>query len=574
MIGKLTRFAETLATLCLLFTAGATRAQDPGDPGPLAVVRAQYDYGDDAFRYSDQPTELRAVVYYPKDLSGGPFPLVVFLHGFHPTCYLGNVAYLQWPCPPPREPIPSYIGYEYEQEILASYGYIVTSISANGVNARDTLFFDQGMQWRAELIQRHLDQWNTFNTEGAEPFGKLFVGQVDLTRVGTMGHSRGGGGVARHYNYNRELGSPYGIRAVFPLAPVDRIREVLDSVNIAVLLPYCDGDVADLQGVHYFDDARYIEGDQTNKRYVLVMGGNHSFYNTIWAPGGWPAATWDDWLQFQDPGGTDPFCGTRKGNHRLTQEQAHGTLRAYLTGFMRTYLGGEAEFLPMLKGDAPPPPSAMTSEIHVSYHPKDAVGSRLTVNSLLAENRLSTNDLGEPVTPNGLDPYGLCGGEDPQPVHCLEGQPTTRQPHTTPSPLIQARGLSQLRFGWDDATAEWTNQIPDDSTGDVRGYRVVQFRASVNFNDPRNAPALPQDFSVILTDRVGNSASVLVSDNSDALYYPPGQVAAVPKVVLNTIRIPLAQFIGVDLSQVRSVRIEFNQRDTGALLLTDLIFAD
>ncbi len=362
---------------------------------------------------------------------------------------------------------------------------------------------------------------------------------------------------------------------MFPLAPVDRLRELLDSVNIAVLLPYCDGDVADLQGVHYFDDARYVEGDQTNKHYFLVMGGNHSFYNSIWAPGGWPAATWDDWLQFEDPSGSDPFCGTGKSSHRLTQAQVHGTLRAYLTGFIRTYVGGEEEFLPMLKGDSPPPPSAMTSEIHVSYHPRGAVGSRLTVTSLLTEDRLSTNDLGEPVTPNGLDPYDLCGGEDPQPRYCLEGQPTRRQPHTTPSPLMmERRGLSQLRFGWNDATAEWTNQIPDDSTSDVRGYAVVQFRASVNYNDPRNTPDVPQDISVILTDRLGNSASVLVGDHSEALYYPPGQVGAVPKVVLNSIRIPLALFIGVDLSQVQSVRIGFNQRDTGALLLTDLIFAD
>lgn len=572
MILQRKAFAQALATLCLLL-ASATHAEDPGDPGPLLVTRAEYDYGDDAFRYSGQPTELRAVVYYPEDLSGGPFPLVVFLHGFHPTCYQGGAAFLQWPCTPPREPIPSYVGYEYEQENLASYGYIVISISANGVNARDTLFPDQGMMWRAALIHRHLDQWSTFNTTGADPFGELFVGKVDLTHVGTMGHSRGGGGVARHYNYNRELGSPYGVRAVFPLAPVDRIRERLDSVNIAVLLPYCDGDVADLQGVHYFDDARYVVGDQTNKHYVLVMGGNHSFYNTIWAPGGWPAATWDDWLQFEDPSGSDPFCGTGQGNHRLTQEQVHGTLRAYLTGFMRTYLGGE-DFLPILKGDSPPPPSAMTTEIHVSYHPKDMPGSRLTVNSLLFEDRLSTNDLGEPVTPNGLNPYDLCGGEDPEPVHCLEGQPTRRQPHTTPSPLIQARGLSQLRFGWDEDRAGWTNQIPNDATSDVRAYAVVQFRASVNFADPRNPPDVPQDFSVILTDRAGNSASVRVSNNSDALYYPPGQVGAVPKVVLNTIRIPLVQFIGVDLSQVQSVRIEFSQSDTGALLLTDLIFTD
>src|SRR5215471_21159618 len=107
MIRQRMPFAPVLATLCW-FLASATHAQDPGDPGPLAVVRAEYDYGDDAFRYSDQPTELRAVVYYPQDLSGGPFPLVVFLHGYHPTCYQDSFAFLQWPCTLPRAPIPSY----------------------------------------------------------------------------------------------------------------------------------------------------------------------------------------------------------------------------------------------------------------------------------------------------------------------------------------------------------------------------------------------------------------------------------------------------------------------------------
>src|SRR5260370_671143 len=132
------------------------------------------------------------------------------------------------------------------------------------------------MLWRAKLIQAHLDQWYTFATAGGDPFGTTFVGKVDFDRVGTMGHSRGGEGVSRHYTYNRELGSPYGVHAVLPLAPVNFSREIMDNVNLMVLLPYCDGDVADLHGVHYYDDSRFIAGDPTNKHTMLVIRGNHA----------------------------------------------------------------------------------------------------------------------------------------------------------------------------------------------------------------------------------------------------------------------------------------------------------
>ena len=77
-----------------------------------------------------------------------------------------------------------------------------------------------------------------------------------------MGHSRGGEGVVWHVIVDRRRADPYGIDAVLPLAPVDFTRKTMNRVPLAVVLPYCDGDVSDLQGVHMFDDARYrVEGD-------------------------------------------------------------------------------------------------------------------------------------------------------------------------------------------------------------------------------------------------------------------------------------------------------------------------
>jgi hypothetical protein len=42
---------------------------------------------------------------------------------------------------------------------------------------------------------------------------------------------------------------------------------------------------------------------------------------------------------------------------------------------------------------------------------------------------------------------------------------------------------------------------------------------------------------------------------------------------LNTARIPLTSFTGVNLSDIRSVKFIFDQTGTGALLISDLAFA-
>jgi hypothetical protein len=570
-------YIRTLSIAVFLFLiAPATFAQvpDPGTPGPLAVTREEYNFGDTAFQPTDfpGPVELTASIHYPTNLAAGPFPVIVFLHGRHATCFNGQgAAFLEWPCSNGRQSIPSYQGYDYVSNVLASNGYVVVSVSANGVNAVDNFVFDLGALARAELMQKHLDILNTFNTTGGAPFGNKFVGRFDLTRVGTMGHSRGGEGVVRHYVLNNSLGAPYGIKAVFPLAPVDFNRFVVNNAALDVLLPYCDGDVADLQGVHFYDDARYnVPGDQAPKHFMLVMGANHNFYNTVWTPSSGVPGAANDWLAFVPNGNSDSQCGNHKGNKRLTEAQQRGTGLAYMSAFFRAYVGGESQFIPILTGDAPPPASALTNDLFVSYHAPDLPNLRLDVNRLLDNANLSVNFLGGAVTPTALTPYDLCGGEAPQPQRCLPDQPNVRQPHTTPSARSPKRGLSQLRTGWNDLTGNYRNNIPP-SLGNVSGFQALQFRVSTNFADARNLAGLAQDFRVVLTDASGSSASVRVSDVSGALYFPPGDV--VPKVLLNTVRVPLSAFGGVNLNAVRSVQFTFNERIQGALLITDVAFA-
>ena len=152
------------------------------------------------------------------------------------------------------EAAPEPRGVRHAASRLASYGYVVVSVSANGVNVFGNRLEDSGMRQRGELLEEHLDLWQTWSTTGGEPFDDWFVGRVDMTTIGTMGHSAAAR-VVWHVIVDRERADPFGIDAILPIAPVDFTRETVNRATLAVVLPYCDGDVFDLQGVHLFDDA-------------------------------------------------------------------------------------------------------------------------------------------------------------------------------------------------------------------------------------------------------------------------------------------------------------------------------
>ena len=548
-------FLFVSGVLCVPFKAG--RAQgglpDPGLPGPFAVLIDEYDLGDTAFKPPGFPfpVEMRGSVHYPSgiaDMPGQTFPLIIFIHGIHAPC----ANPVRWPCSPI---VPNYHGYDYVAEILASYGYIVVSVSANGITLGSDESTGFGNMARAELIQAHLDLWNSFNTTGAAPFGGRFVGKVDMRRIGTMGHSAGGESVVRHYIYNQQLGAPYTIKGVFALAPTDHSRLLVNDVAFAVMLPYCDGDVRNLEGIHYYDDARYnLPGDRGPKHTLLVMAANHNFFNTIWASG--------------DDGGTsDPYCQAGSPS-RLTELQQRAVAAAYISAFFRLYVGGETALAPYLTGIAAPPPSTAPADVVVSYHPPDSPALRRDVNRFLDTGSLTADAPGGTVAEGGLALYGICGGS----VNCLSGQSPLRQPHTTPT-TVSKPGLTQLALAWEQPGATYTQELPEGQR-DISGFQALQFRAGLNYADPRNQPAFSQDLTVTLTDGTGFAASVRASQFSHSLFFPPGRLDAVPRLLLNMVRLPLSAFSNLTLTDVRSITCTFDQTVSGGLMLTDFAFTN
>jgi hypothetical protein len=569
-----TRYLIIFFAVCS-FSAFA-QTPDPGLMGTHTVIKAEYDLGDLAYAppaaaMFPSNMEVRGSVHYPSDLASGPFPVLLWLHGRHSTCYETadptNTS-SDWPCLTGWQSILSYEGYDYAAKTMASHGYIVISISSNAINAIDGSLppsGQDGMNARGVLVQHHLDLWKIWNTTGAAPFGTTFVGRLNMQNIGTMGHSRGGEGVIFNAEYNKSLGSPYGIKAILTLAPVDFYRHIANRVPLMNIAPYCDGDVSDLQGVHFYDDVRYNDtGDVMPKHNILVMGANHNYFNTVWTPGSYIAGGEDDWLYTGSP--ADVYCGANAvPTGRLDTTRQKAVYNAYAAAFYRLYLGGETQFAPLLEvNDITPPVSSLvdTSKIFVSYHAGNK--DRLDVNTTDVVADLTLNTLAGAVTSTSLLSPSICGGGLTQLV--CDASPAGRQkPHRGTTTI---KGLGQMKLAWSDTTAFYQNVIPQ-LWENMSNYKSLSFRASANFSE---MPASTnRNFTVRLIDSAGNSSDQVVSNFTQALFYQPGTTSGdLPKVVFNTIHLPISGFTGISLSKVRKIKFVFNKSTSGAILISDL----
>lgn len=519
-------------------------------PGPYDVVRRRYDFGDRAY----QPTglgakvEVRANVHLPAGLPDGPYPIVLFMHGNHSSCFRGDRAGYRWPCRRGWKPLPNHEGYDYAASRLASYGYIVVSVSANGVNVHGNRLADTGMRQRGELLEHHLDLWQTWSTVGGEPFGDRFVGKVDMSRIGTMGHSRGGEGVVWHVIVDRQRVDPYGIDAVLPLAPVDFTRVTVNRVPLSVVLPYCDGDVFDLQGVHFFDDARYrVPGDPRPKHVLTLFGANHNFFNSVWTPA------------FGFPGAFDDTFGRCAG--KLTPSQQRRVGAAYIVSYFRRYLGEELGLDPVWTGAATPR-RIDPSRALMAFMAPDLPGRRLDIDRFTASRSIGRTEAGDDVTASGLSLLAWCANTVEVP--CVPGDLSFSDVHLP--------GLSRGVFGWAGSQGEVHFDLG--TATDVRAFDALQFRVAVNPGYRANSGIRYQDLSVSLLDGDGAGVAVPASTGgNEALRFPKGVHRFTGHVILQQVRFPLDVFAGVDLSDVREVVISFDRVEAGVIDVADLAFS-
>jgi hypothetical protein len=357
-----------------------TLSTNPAQKGNYTIRRDSYNLSSLALEEYPVPIEVVAEVTDPPQATGKR-PLVLFLHGRHATCYQGGPDGSDsgdWPCPDGWLPIPSHQGYRYVADILASQGYIVVSISANGINSQDFASDDAGTSSRSTLILHHLYIWAQWNANGGSPWGNRFKGRLDMNQVVLVGHSRGGEGVHKAA-IDASPSDPYKIVGIVTYGPTAFGRQVTPDVHSANILPTCDGDVSDLQGQAYVDASRDIAYSEALRTAVISVGTSHNLFNTEWTPGLSVAPAFDD-----------GYCLTFD-TVRLTAEEQQIVGATYTVALVKLAVNQDATMLPLLDGTNVRPAILGSADVITS-----AVGG--------AKNRLlyRVEDAGFPTLRNGM----------------------------------------------------------------------------------------------------------------------------------------------------------------------------
>lgn|GEM_PF-5204125 len=182
---------------------------------------------------------------------------------------------------------PSYTGYAYLQDALAQHGIVSASVDHNFACATKSL-----IETRADTIIAALDV--LFNEDAAAT--SRYSGRLDFTKIGLMGHSRGGDAVVRAV---KKIGASvsllfkYTVKAVCSLAPTDVTGGGVAANRMALaqddLLCYqvvygaLDGDVIG----DGFDSAfgtgfRHYDRAQCPKTMAFLDACCHNAFNTVW----------------------------------------------------------------------------------------------------------------------------------------------------------------------------------------------------------------------------------------------------------------------------------------------------
>ncbi len=541
------------------------------DPKLVTNVQGPYKTGTydyqlpaqiDATILAGVTTEIWGRIYVPKSQAQSKLPVIVLLHGNHATCGIGSPIAptscqytFSGTCAAGESVIQNHLGYEYLASRLASWGYAVVSINANrGITCGAPAEGDAGLNLaRGRLILKHLSLLQTWNKGNGVPasLASLPAGRLDFSQVGLLGHSRAGEGVRAAYNLYNDSGSAWqaaipglSIKAIFEIGPVDgQTARTLNANGVAwnALLPSCDGDVSNLEGMKPFD--RMLNASNENPAYpkslFVVRGANHNFYNSQW--------------QSSDSTGCAGATALWKFGESSSVDQQETAVQSVIP-FFRAYVGTGYAGPNAVKNNSIP-----QKQLAAVLDPLSPIPNELT--------KLTQIDRSFDLSPNHLLVFRA------ETFAGANGVGSLGEPHELVNAIVSHVKIPEHDSSLTAASIQWTgdayfqnNLSPvgigyDLSAAQTLDFRIGRAKSILN-------PEQGTDLAIQLV-YFDNSLSTLVQLSTliPALTGPIG-IETDLHSTLQSVRIPMTSF--GSLRRVRGVRFSFGITASGLLYLSDL----
>ncbi|MFJ9431211.1 alpha/beta hydrolase [Streptomyces sp. NPDC101490] len=256
-------------------------------------------------RTAGNPSQVHGVLGVPR--GKGPHPVVVVVHGTHHNCLPTGASVVAkkpvkttWPlvCAEPgkQKPGPS-LGPDYLRHDVG-LSHMVQELTRKGFAAVSIDVVSPESWWGgetepqkgyADLISAHLQLLSDVN-KGVNHGLKLkgLKGRIDTSRVGLVGHSRGGGHVLTAKAAKRP-----GLFGVVAVQPAENVEKAPHRVPVLNIRSTCDEDTGPKAGL---DTVKKLASSGTTKvaADVVLTGVGHRMLNTN--------------LAATDPGGANGEC--------------------------------------------------------------------------------------------------------------------------------------------------------------------------------------------------------------------------------------------------------------------------
>ena len=516
-----------------------TLSYGPGEDSDIITETVDYSGFDsmDERGFSDKITEffsdydfaetpVKGQIWYPEGMTD--LPVFFFVHGNHDS------------------DVPSYLGYEYLGEYLASNGYVVVSVDENIINE-----LGEGNDKRAILL---LDNMKAVLESNEDPDSPI-CGIIDPDRIAIGGHSRGGEMAPVAYLFNDLDRYPedgnisfdyhFNISSIVAIAPcVDQYRPVRRSVEISdvdylLIHGSNDQDVSSMMGEKQYNNISFSEEDGYHfKTSVYILGANHGQFNSLWG-------------RYDMAGATNGYLNT---NHFIDEADQKLIAKAYIRAFLDATIGNDDKYASLLR-------------------------DRSGYEDVLPDTVYITNF-------EDSDFHSLCSFDDTVDIENYGGGVTLDVDGTdtwTVVPYSRGNGGESedfvLAMSWDEESEpELKVFIP--KTDISEGY--ISFRIADMRDDTEDIDG-GLDYTVMITDERGRT----VSCHCPVLVYPSLAVQLYKqdalfgsyeyKHQLQTVMIGLSDFDisgGFDASSIVAITVSFDGSEDGRIVVNDIGYYD
>jgi hypothetical protein len=462
----------------------------------------------------------------PNDVAGsGKLPIVLINHGNHQNWQM-TIAGGAITAVTPKN---SFDGYAYLQDALAQNGIVSVSVDHNFA-----CFTGGLIETRADTIIAALTELSAEEASAAS----RYHGRLDFTKIGLMGHSRGGDAVVRAAKKivaDPALSAQFKVQTVCSLAPTDFTggdvpanRMFLDTADVnfyLVVYGALDGDVfgngansAAGTGFRHYDRAR------PQKAMVFLDNCCHNAFNTVW---------------FAD--------GNDSADPRLASDTDHQSVAVdYIGDLFRWQLKGEN--LPQrLDGRTANRPAQHASQQWMFGQTLKRIDDfENPAANLLGGPRTVTNPGGAPTTIDDFASINIAGStlelHTAHQTHVLHCDLTLATASATRILVTDIPASDQDWSGLDTLILSLSGWFDPTSAGSITGANLP--RTTITLTDAASTSSIV-DFTVY--------GAALPSRPVFKTVAPLGNVTLMR---LQTIPIALSSFAGVDLTKIDHLALD------------------